>query len=129
MARPVLPGLQAIVERKIEEAIARGELDHLPGAGKPLDLDDVDPLVPEEQRIANRVLKNAGLLPSELARFSEIQQLLRSVDDEGAPQEQRASAGRRLQALLVQMEASGHHVSAGTAWQQYHEALLRRFAR
>ncbi len=30
------------VEEKIREAIARGEFDHLPGAGKPLDLSDAD---------------------------------------------------------------------------------------
>jgi Domain of unknown function (DUF1992) len=49
-----------IAEQKIAEAIARGELDHLPGAGRPLELDD-DALVPEDLRIAVRILKNAGL--------------------------------------------------------------------
>ncbi len=54
-----------LAERKIEEALARGELEGLPGAGRPLDLDD-DRLVPEELRMAFRVLKNAGLVPPEL---------------------------------------------------------------
>ena len=49
-----------LAERKIEEAIARGEFDNLPGAGRPLDLDDEDPLWPEEVRMARRILKNAG---------------------------------------------------------------------
>jgi hypothetical protein len=49
-----------LAERTIEEAIARGEFDDLPGAGRPLDLDDVDPLLPEELRMAFRLLKNAG---------------------------------------------------------------------
>jgi hypothetical protein len=49
-----------LAERKIEEAIARGEFDDLPGAGRALDLDDVDPLLPEELRMAFRLLKNAG---------------------------------------------------------------------
>jgi len=48
-----------IAERKIAEAIANGELDHLPGEGRPLDLDE-DALVPEDLRLAYRILKNAG---------------------------------------------------------------------
>src|ERR1051325_8469981 len=36
-----------IAERKIAEALARGELDNLPGEGRPLELDD-DALIPEE---------------------------------------------------------------------------------
>ena len=52
--------LDLLAERKIAEAILRGELDNLPGAGRPLELDD-DALVPEDLRIALRILKNAGL--------------------------------------------------------------------
>jgi hypothetical protein len=54
--------LQLIAERRIAEAAVQGEFDDLPGAGKPLDLAE-DPLVPEEQRMANRILKNAGFAP------------------------------------------------------------------
>jgi len=57
--------LELIAERKIAEAIAQGEFDDLPGAGKPLDLEE-DPLVPEDQRMANRILKNAGFVPREV---------------------------------------------------------------
>jgi hypothetical protein len=53
--------LEIIAERKIKEAIERGEFDDLPGAGRPLDLDDLDPSLPEELRLAYRVLKNAGM--------------------------------------------------------------------
>jgi hypothetical protein len=58
--------LQYIADRKIEEAIARGELDNLPGAGKPIDLEDYDPLMPPEARMAWRILKNANLNPEDL---------------------------------------------------------------
>jgi DnaJ homologue, subfamily C, member 28, conserved domain len=56
---------ELIAERKIEEALARGEFDGLPGEGRPLDLDD-DALVPEELRMAYRILKNAGFAPQEV---------------------------------------------------------------
>ena len=54
-----------LAERRIEEAIARGEFDDLPGAGQPLDLDDLDPLLPEELRMAYRLRKNAGSRPQD----------------------------------------------------------------
>jgi hypothetical protein len=60
--------LHYIAERKIEEAIARGELDNLPGAGRPLDLDDVDPLLPAEMRMAWRILKNSELSAAQIAQ-------------------------------------------------------------
>ena len=51
--------LDFLAEKKIAEAISRGELADLPGEGRPLVLED-DPLVPEDWRVAYRVLKNAG---------------------------------------------------------------------
>jgi len=45
--------LDFLAEKKIQEAMACGEFDDLPGAGRPLDLDD-DALVPEELRLAKR---------------------------------------------------------------------------
>ena len=60
-----------LAERRIEEAIARGEFDDLPGAGRPLDLDDEDPLLPEELRLAYRILRNAGFSPAEADESAE----------------------------------------------------------
>src|SRR5688572_32819466 len=51
--------LDFIAEQRIAEAIANGDFDDLPGSGKPLELDD-DALIPEELRLAYRILKNAG---------------------------------------------------------------------
>jgi hypothetical protein len=53
------------------EAVSRGEFDDLPGAGRPLDLND-DPLVPQELRVAYRILKNAGYLPPEVGAVNEM---------------------------------------------------------
>jgi len=58
--------LDSLAEQKIAAAIDAGQFDRLPGAGKPLDLDD-DALVPADLRVAWRILKNAGVLPPELA--------------------------------------------------------------
>ncbi|HEY9530197.1 MAG TPA: DnaJ family domain-containing protein [Burkholderiales bacterium] len=52
--------LDFLVERKLAEAVSRGELDDLPGQGKPLDLAD-DPLVPEDLRLAKLELIKARI--------------------------------------------------------------------
>jgi hypothetical protein len=51
--------LEYLAERKIADAVERGELDDLPGAGRPLDLEE-DALIPEELRMAWRILRNSG---------------------------------------------------------------------
>src|SRR5512134_3582719 len=73
-----------IAERKIMQAIEQGEFDHLENAGKPVDLDD-DAGIPQDLRLAYRVLKNAGCLPPELELRNEIitlRDLLRTIDDD-----------------------------------------------
>lgn len=73
------------VEEIIQEAIARGEFDNLPGAGKPLDMDAYFAL-PEEDRLAYTALKNAGYVPEEVGVLREIkllkEQLELAQDDE-----------------------------------------------
>ena len=59
--------LEWIAERKIDEAVARGEFDALPDAGRPLDLYE-DPLVPAEMRMAKRILGNAEVSLEEIFR-------------------------------------------------------------
>jgi DnaJ-like protein len=56
--------LDFLVERRLLEAVSRGELENLPGEGRPLELDD-DALIPEDLRAAYRILKNAGFVPPE----------------------------------------------------------------
>lgn len=75
--------LDALVEQRIAAAAARGEFDALPGAGAPLPLGD-DALVPEEVRVANRILKNAGFAPpavEQLRALRDLQAELNAVSD------------------------------------------------
>lgn len=93
--------LDQIAEARIVEAMNRGEFDDLPGAGKPLVLDD-DSLVPEELRVAYRILKNAGYVPEEVLVRNEIQQvedLLRKAAD----RDDYYRARMRLEVLLLRL--------------------------
>ncbi|HEX5809977.1 MAG TPA: DUF1992 domain-containing protein [Anaerolineales bacterium] len=63
-----------IVEEMIKKAMERGEFDNLPGKGKPVDLTEYFE-TPEEVRLANSVLKNAGMKPREVELLKEIAEL------------------------------------------------------
>jgi len=95
-------GLEQRAERRILEAIERGELSDLPGAGRPLDLDD-DALVPPELRMAYRIVKNAGLVPPEVEALRDLAALERIVRDAGSDEE-RTRALRRLDLLLARLD-------------------------
>jgi hypothetical protein len=96
---------EQLAERRISEALARGDLDHLPGAGKPLVFDD-EPLLTPEQRMVNRILKNAGFTPREVLLRREIAALRQAVEALPAGAE-RDEKRRELLLLLVQVAESG----------------------
>jgi hypothetical protein len=79
----IFDAFEKIAEKKIREAMDNGEFDDLPGKGKPLDLED-DSHIPQDIRLAHKILKNAGCLPPELELRKEIltmEELLDGVRD------------------------------------------------
>ena len=93
-----------IAERRILEACARGDFDDLPGTGRPLELDD-DRLVPEDLRMAYRILKNAGYVPPEVQTLKDIRELERLIQSTENG-EQRSLALRKLHLLTMQVNES-----------------------
>jgi hypothetical protein len=96
---------EGLVEQRIRTAMVDGVFDDLPGKGRPLVLDD-DSLVPEDMRLAHRVLKNAGYLPEQLQVRSEIAaihgMLVQALDGE-----ERRLADKRLALLRTRLAACG----------------------
>lgn len=93
--------IDALAERHIAASRDRGELDNLPGAGKPLVLDD-DSHVHESLRAGYRLLKNAGFVPPEVLvrrEIHDVQQLVRLATDTVVEGRQR----RRLQRLRLKL--------------------------
>jgi len=79
-----MQAIARIAEQRIRQALREGVFDNLPGAGKPLDLED-DSWVPEDLRLAFRVLRNAGIIPPELELRNEImnlRSLVETIDDD-----------------------------------------------
>ena len=75
---------EKLVETAIRDAMARGEFDNLPGHGKPIDLTEYFNK-PEDVRVAQAMLKNAGMVSVEIELLQEIaalKELLGSAKDE-----------------------------------------------
>jgi hypothetical protein len=91
--------LYKIVEERIQKALEEGVFDNLPGKGKPLRLDD-DTFVPEELRLAYKILKNSGCLPVEMEMRKEIFSL-RQLLDAAIDPETRRELRRELNLLIL----------------------------
>jgi len=100
---------EKIAERKIEIAMAQGEFDNLSCKGKPLPLDDMD-MVPEELRMAYKILKNAGIVPEEIELKKSIinlNDLLNSCVDEDERKNIRAKINEKQLRYNMIMESRG----------------------
>ena len=99
-----------VVEERIRTAQAEGLFDNLPGKGKPLNLGD-DSGVPEDLRLAFKVLKNADCLPIEMdlrKEFFNLRKLLNAAMDEPTRRELR----RELNLIALNLNLRTKHLAA-----------------
>ncbi len=92
LSRVTASNYESLIDQRIRAAEAAGQLRNLPGAGRPLHLDD-DQHVPEELRLGFRMLKNAGYAPP----WIELQKSIR--DEQAALEAWLARANARWPAL------------------------------
>ncbi|MEJ2723811.1 MAG: DUF1992 domain-containing protein [Deltaproteobacteria bacterium] len=119
-------GYLKIVERKIKEAIERGEFDNLPGQGKPLLLEE-DSHIPEELRVAYKILKNADCLPPELEAKKEIRQmedLLANIPDE----KERYKLIKKINYMIMKLNMMGKRSPLFEEKQIYYKKLVDKIS-
>ena len=69
----MIHGFEKIVEERIRKAQKRGDFENLSGSGKPLTFQN-GCFVPEELRLAYKILKNADCIPPEIELKNQIKQ-------------------------------------------------------
>ena len=117
-----MSGLQDIIERKIKEAQEKGEFDNLPGKGEPLKLED-DSGVPEDLRMAYKILKNADCLPPEIELKKEIRQMedmLAGIPDE----KERYRLMKKINMKITRLNMMGRKSPLLEADQVYYGRIL-----
>lgn len=101
-------------------------MDNLSGAGKPLAMDEDLSGVPDELRMAYKILKNAGFVPPEVELRKEIvsmrEMLGRLVDEE-----QRRTMRRQLDFKLLKLNMMRKRPLDLDEFPEYRDKIIDRF--
>src|SRR5689334_21167105 len=93
-----------IAESRIQDAIAQGDFENLPGAVKPLNLEEYFS-TPEDLRMAFSILKNANCAPAEVEMMKDVSRLERVIaetsDAVTKHELQRTFAHRRIELAIA----------------------------
>ena len=97
-----------IVEDKIKEAIKKKEFENLPGMGQPLELKDEHPGMPDEWKMAYRMLSNAGYSPDDVKKeIFRIEELLEGITEEEDKKRLQAKLTKKRMELERLLEKRG----------------------
>lgn len=122
----MLEAIRIIAERKISEAIRKGLLDNEAWRNRPLPVTN-DNLVPEELRMAHKILKNGGYLPPEIEAKKEIQQiedLLATCEDECT----RVKQIKKLHYLVSKLNAMKGDAVSIENQEEYYRRIVERIS-
>lgn len=111
--------LKNLVESRIAKAQAEGAFENLPGQGRPLDLTEA-PLVPEEVRVGNRILKNAGVVPPEVEQLKQA-----GIKENLQDSTEQTRIRWRLIALTLALRSRGLSLTSA-AGGDYRQAVINR---
>lgn len=113
-----------IVEKRIKEAQKKGDFDDLPGHGEPLEYKD-DRHIPEDLRLAYKILKNANCLPPEVEEKKEIRQMedmLVNVPDE----KEKYKLIKKINFKIMKLNMLGNKSPLLEEKQLYYRKLVER---
>jgi len=116
----MIEAIRIIAERKISEAIEEGLLNIEAWRNRPLPPSN-DSLIPEDLRIAYKMLKNGGYLPPEIETRKKIQQLedlIAATEDEHT----RVKQIKKLNYLVMKLDA----LRGGSTTLENQEAYYRK---
>lgn len=120
----MIPGFERIVEDRIKKAQYKGAFKNLPGAGEPLNLVS-DQHIPQDLRLAYKILKNADCLPPEIELKKQIQrteELLTDMHDTC----ERYRTMKKLNYLILKLNSTRKQDARFDMPQQYEAAVADR---
>ena len=122
----MIPGFERIVEERIKKAQYKGDFNNLCGTGKPLKL-TADQHIPEDLRLAYKMLKNADFLPPEIEMKKQIErteQLLSHMQDA----HERYRAIKKLNFLIMKLNATRNQHARFEMPQKYEGLIAERMS-
>lgn len=121
----MIPGFEALVEERIKTAQEQGRFENLAGKGKPLVFEENH--VPDELRMAHKILKNSGFLPPEVEIRKQMNTIHELMDQPGQTSADQAKLHKKLNYLMAKLDAVRSAGPGSTlARDQYRTSLLRK---
>ena len=120
-------GFDKIVEQRIRAAQKNGDFENLEGTGKPLRFDDNDN-IPEDLRLAYKILKNADMTPPEIEMKKEIlrtEDLLRGMKDTA----EKYRTLKKLNFMIMKLNTIRNSNIEFDTPQYYSDKLINRLER
>lgn len=121
-----MDSLAFIAEQKILKAMEERDLNSPRWKNKPLPLED-DHMVPDDLKIAYKMLKNSGYLPPELEERKEIKRvedLIASTEDE----HERLRQMKKLNVLLMKVEEKRAFRSNIASQDNYYRKVVEKIS-
>ncbi|MFC4802695.1 DUF1992 domain-containing protein [Neobacillus sp. GCM10023253] len=117
-----------VSEDRIKKAYKDGEFDNLPGYGKLLKLEDLSG-IPEELRMAYKIMKNAGFSEEENHLRKEmmtIEDLIKKCDDSGKKEDLQKKLNEKLLRFNQLMSKRGAKTNS-SIFKNYEQKVEKRF--
>ena len=121
----MITGFEKIIEQRIKKAQKDGDFDNLPGSGKPMVLQD-DIFIPEDLKLAYKILKNADCLPPEIKlkkEINEAQELLEGMEET----KEKYRVLKKLNFLIMKLNSYRKSSIKFEIPQQYHAKIVDNF--
>lgn len=121
-----MDSLARIAEQKILEAMKTKDLTSERWKNKPLPLDN-DQHIPDDLKMAYKILKNSGYLPPEIEEKKEIQrleELIATTEDE----HERLKQMKKLNVLMMKIDAKRSTPSNLAQQDDYFRKLVERIS-
>lgn len=121
-----MDSLAFIAEQKIAQAMQERDLNSPKWKNKPLPLED-DRFVPDDLKMAYKILKNSGYLPPEIEDRKEvkrIEDLIAATEDE----HERLKQMKKLNVLMMKIDAKRSFSSNISEQQDYYQKVVERIS-
>ncbi len=100
----MIPGFEILVEARIKKAQKDGDFDNLDGLNKPLKFNDLN--IPDDLRLAHKILKNAGFLPPEVELKKKIIKTEQLLESTSMDSPERLKTQKKLNYLLTKLSTT-----------------------
>ncbi|WP_412766324.1 DUF1992 domain-containing protein [Sutcliffiella cohnii] len=117
-----------LTDDRIRKAYEEGEFENLPGYGKKLQLEDLSN-VPPEMRMANKMMKNAGMMEEQQVRseIEYIEDLIKNAHDDLEEQRLTQRLNEKLLRFNQIMEKKKKETNSAT-FKNYQSKIFDRFS-